>query len=276
MAPTMLKYILGMLFPPFFMGVSIFYFATTLLSNPLLTLRDFSAFKEKAFARLWLKYGPMFADDIPQDISVLLAQCRGLVLDVGPGSGEQLKRFTHPENITAIYGVEPGVSLHAQLRDKAGKAGLGGKYHVLAATADLDAMIPQLIKAGLLVQPGKTGAVDLQLFDEIVCVRVLCGVPDQAASVADLYSLLKPGGRFVVCEHVLNSHHWPARLAQRLYMLMGWRQLMGGCCLTRSTVDTLLQVAQARDGGWAEVKISVDDEYSPSMHVTGVLTKKKK
>ncbi|KIW95240.1 uncharacterized protein Z519_03824 [Cladophialophora bantiana CBS 173.52] len=249
-------------------------FAITFLSNPLLPLSNFNSFKEKTFARLWLKYGPMYADQIPKGLPPLLAQSRGLVLDIGPGSGEQVKRFTHPENITAIYGVEPGASMHDKLRDKAKQAGLGGKYHVLAATADLDAIIPQLIKAGL-VQPDKTSSTDLQLFDEIVCVRVLCGVPDQAATVADLYTLLKPGGRFVICEHVLNTHHGVARLAQRLYMSLGWKQLMGGCCLTRSTMDTLLKVAQARDGGWAEAKVTVDDEYTPAMHVTGVLTKKK-
>ncbi|KIW32009.1 uncharacterized protein PV07_03591 [Cladophialophora immunda] len=275
MAPWIFQYVQDMVFPPLFMGVSISYFAATLLSNPLLPLRDLHAFKEKAFARLWLKYGPMYADQIPAALPGLVAQCRGLVLDVGPGSGEQVKRFTHPEGITAIYGVEPGVSMHAQLRAKAAQAGLAGKYHVLAATADLDAILPQLLQAGL-VQRDRTAAADLQLFDEVVCVRVLCGVPDQAATVADLYALLKPGGRFVVCEHVLNTRHWPARLAQRLYMFLGWKQLMGGCCLTRTTVDTLLQVANARDGGWAEVNLTADDEYTPAMHVTGVLIKKKK
>ncbi|KIW85714.1 hypothetical protein Z517_01106 [Fonsecaea pedrosoi CBS 271.37] len=275
MAPALLQYIQDLVFPPIFMGVSVCYFGLTLLNNPLLPLSDFHAFKEKAFARLWLKYGPMYAEQIPEELPPLLAQCRGVVLDVGPGSGEQVKRFTHPENITAIYGVEPGVSMHAQLREKAAQAGLAGKYHVLAATADLDAILPQLIKAGLVSsESARTSPADLQLFDEVVCVRVLCGVPDQAATVADLYALLKPGGRFVLCEHVLNTHHWPARLAQHLYMLMGWKQLMGGCCLTRDTVDTLLKVAQARDGGWAQVNLSSADEYTPVAHVTGVLIKK--
>ena len=77
-----------------------------------------------------------------------------------------------------------------------------------------------MIKTGL-IQEGKTASKDLQLFDEIVCLRVLCGVLDQASGVADLYSLLKPGGRFVVFEHVLNTGHLPARLAQRFYMLLG-------------------------------------------------------
>ncbi|KIW67386.1 hypothetical protein PV04_06645 [Phialophora macrospora] len=273
MALSALEYIKGIIFPLPFMGAGVFYFGLTFLRNPLLPLRDLNAFKEKAFASMWLTFGSMCADDTPESLPPLLAESKGVILDVGPGSGEQVKRFTHPENITAIYGVEPGISMHDQLREKARAAGLGDKYHVLSATADLDAMIPALIKAGL-IEEGKTSSTDLLLFDEIVCLRVLCGVPDQATSVADLYSLLKPGGRFVICEHVLNTGHLVARLAQQFYMLLGWKQLMGGCCLTRNTMDTLLKVANARDGGWAKVEVQQADPLSPVVHVVGVLTKK--
>jgi SAM-dependent methyltransferase len=254
-------------------GGSFSDFVLTFFENPVLPLSNLEAFKEKAFAKLWLKFGPVCAEDIPASLPPLLADCRGVMLDVGPGSGEQLKRFSRPENIKAIYGVEPGVSLHEKLKAKAKEAGLGDKYHVLSATADLDAMIPELIKAGL-IKEGKTSSTDLQLFDQIVCLRVLCGVPDQASSIADLYSLLKPGGKFIVCEHVLNTTHLPARLAQKFYMLLGWRQLMGGCCLTRNTMETFLRVATARDGGWAKIDVQKHDEMGPVIHVVGVLTKK--
>ncbi|KAJ9606548.1 hypothetical protein H2200_008556 [Cladophialophora chaetospira] len=273
MPPTMLVYIQQMIFPLPFMLASLFFFLLTFAGNPLLPFNNFESFKEKAFANLWFTFGSICADDIPESLPPLLAQSKGLILDVGPGSGEQVKRFTHPENISAIYGVEPGVSLHDKLREKAKAAGLGGKYHVLGATADLDAIIPALIKTGLIGE-GKTSSTDLQLFDEIVCLRVLCGVPDPASSVADLYSLLKPGGRVVVFEHVLNTGHFPARLAQKFYMLLGWQQLMGGCSLTRDTMDTFLKVAKAKDGGWAKVEMQQVDEFSPVKHVVGVLTKK--
>jgi hypothetical protein len=49
----------------------------------------------------------------------MLADCRGVILDVGPGAGEQLGHFKRLENITAIYGAEPGVDLHAVLRENA-------------------------------------------------------------------------------------------------------------------------------------------------------------
>lgn len=235
------------------------------------------------FATFWKQFGPVCAADVPASFPPLLAQSKGVILDVGPGTGEQVHRFSHPENITAIYGVEPGVSMHDKLREAAARAGLGGKYHVLGSTADLDSIVPQLLKAGLIntttttttTQGAATGK-ELQLFDEIACVRVLCGVPDQRASVADLYTLLKPGGRIVVFEHVLNTTHLVARLAQRLYMLLGWKQLMGGCDLERNTMETFLQVAREKDGGFAKVDVGLVSQYSPTVHVVGVLTKKGK
>lgn len=203
----------------------------------------------------------------------MLAQSKGLILDVGPGSGDQVHRFSHPEAITAIYGVEPGVSMHAKLRAAAASAGLGGKYHVLGCTADLDSIVPALLKQGL-IKPDQTSAQDLQLFDEIACVRVLCGVPDQLTTISDLYGLLKLGGRFVLCEHVLNTNNTFARFAQNLYMAMGWKRLMGGCELTRNTLDTFSKVVKEKDGGWANVEVEEVDNFGPLMHIVGVLTKK--
>jgi len=274
---TTLDCVKDYLFPVPFITISVFYFALAFLKHPLLPLTNFESFKEKAFAGLWLQFGAAFAEQTPLEISTLLSQSKGVILDVGPGSGEQLHRFSRPENITAIYGVEPGVTLHDKLRESARKVGLGDKYHVIAATADLDSILPGLVKAGLLKSnqvSSSPSAEDLQLFDEIVCIRVLCGVPDLRSSVADLYGLLKPGGRFIVCEHVLNSKSAPANLAQRFWMMVGWKKLMGGCELMRDTLQTLLEVAKEKDGGFAKVEMKQVDEHSMATHIVGVLTKK--
>jgi len=211
---------------------------------------------------------------MPRSLPALLSAVRGVVLDVGPGSGEQLHLFSRPENIEAVYGVEPGVDLHGKLMANAVKVGLGGKYHVLGATADLESMLPAMIKDGLIKEE-RTSADELQLFDDVVCVRVLCGVPDQAATAADLYALLKPGGRLFLCEHVLNERNGVARLAQWVYMKMGWSYLMGGCELMRNTVETLSRVAAEKDGGWESVDVHEVDGYGPLVHIVGVLVKKK-
>ncbi|KAL2430510.1 hypothetical protein ABEF95_009289 [Exophiala dermatitidis] len=292
--PTVLDYLKGYILPlPFFLG-SLFYFILTFLLSPTLPFHDFSSYKERAFARLWTCFGPLCARDTPPPLFPLLAQSKGLILDVGPGTGEQIHRFTHPENIVAIYGVEPGISMHEQLKQAAKRAGFepDRKYRVLGCTADLDALVPALMKDGLLDltdrQRGADAAAasvpptsndldlnDLELFDEIVCLRVLCGVPDQPATVADLYTLLKPGGRFLVCEHVLNKKNVLARAVQYIYMDLGWKQLMGGCELTRDTMGTLLKVAKEKDGGWERVDVEEVDGFGPLVHVVGVLVKKK-
>ncbi|KAJ9636591.1 hypothetical protein H2204_005191 [Knufia peltigerae] len=263
------------LFPVPFFAFSIFYFTLAFVKNPFLPLTNFESFKEKAFAGLWLKFGAAFSDQTPTEVDELLAESKGLILDVGPGSGEQLRRFSHPENIRTIYGVEPGVTLHDKLRANAGKVGLGDKYRVIGGTADLDSILPTLVKDGV-VKNDRPSAKDLAVFDEIVCVRVLCGVPDQEASVADLYGMLKPGGRFVLCEHVVNNRSWGANLAQKFWMLVGWKALMGGCDLRRDTVQTFLKVAKEKDGGFAKVEMTQVDPHSISTHVVGVLTKKQK
>lgn len=249
-------------------------FILTFFMNPLLPLRNLASFKEKAFGNMWLICGPLLAG-LPKMVDPLLASSKGLILDVGPGSGEQVHHFTHPENITAVYAVEPGVSMHAKLLAAAKKANLDGKYHVLGCTADMDSMLPHLIRVGL-VHPDRTEPKDLQIFDEIVCLRVLCGVPEQESTIADLYSLLKPGGRFVVCEHVANSQDATAIMAQRIYMFFGWQKLMGGCDLMRHTLKALLKVAKEKDGqGFKTVEVKELDKFSPAPHLVGVLTKGK-
>lgn len=196
-----------------------------------------------------------------------------MILDVGPGAGHQIFRFSNVEKITAIYGAEPGVSMHAALRRRAEQAGLGGKYHVLDCEARLKSLQPALAKvAGF--KPSTA------VFDEIVCIRVLCGVPDPYAVIEGLYGLLKPGGRMVVCEHVVNSGDNSkggtkiGRMLQEFYMRIGWSPMMGGCALTRDTM-ALLKKAANQDGGWGKIDVELCDPYSTIPHIVGVLVKKR-
>lgn len=245
----------------------------TAIVHPLTLFSHFAAYKEKAFASLWAIGGVICAKDTPPALAPILANCRGVVLDVGPGAGHQVFRFSNADAITAIYGAEPGVSMHAALRRRAEQAGLGGKYHILNCEARLDSLVPTLAQEGL-IEPGG------MIFDEIVCIRVLCGVPDLDGVVEGLYSLLKPGGRMVVCEHVINSGDSKkggtkiGRFMQKCYMRAGWSAMMGGCDLTRDTMVSLRKAA-AKDGGWERVDIELCDPYSTIPHIVGVLVKKR-
>ena len=169
-----------------------------------------------------LVLGKKFAEYVPSSLRPILADSRRVILNVGPGAGDQLGYYKRPENITAIYGAEPNVDLHAALRENATKAGLGEKYKVLPCGAEPEFLIPALTKDGLL---GNEGSLRNGVFDEVICIRVLCGVPKQRETIEGLYRCLKPGGRFVVCEHVVNDESglggWMARFFQHFWMALG-------------------------------------------------------
>jgi ubiquinone/menaquinone biosynthesis C-methylase UbiE len=52
-------------------------------------------------------------------------------------------------------------------------------------------------------------------FDTIVCTLSLCTIPDDRAAVAEARRVLRPGGRFLLLEHV-RSPLLPIRVAERL------------------------------------------------------------
>lgn len=185
--------------------------------------------------------------EMPGPLDSLLSTCKGVILDIGPGSGEMLSRF-NPDLITAMYGAEPAEDLHEGLSRNAEKSGFKNKYHALLCGGEPESLIPALYKSGVLEVSGKGGLAEDGVFDEICCVRVLCGVPHAQQTIKGLYSLLKPGGRMVICEHVVNPWRTEgsiaARFMQLVYTLIGWPFLMGGCELQRHTPEYLRDAGQ--------------------------------
>ena len=74
-------------------------------------------------------------------------------------------------------------------------------------------------------------------FDTIVCTVTLCSVQSPAAARAEARRVLKPGGRFLFCEHGLAPDPGVARWQRRVEPL--WKRLAGGCHLTRPVSGTL-------------------------------------
>jgi SAM-dependent methyltransferase len=246
----------------------------TAITSPKLLITDFQAFRHAAFAKLWLIVGKNCAQDIPEGFDSIVGTVSGSILDVGPGAGDQVFRFSHPENITAVYGVEPAVDMHGALAENIKKAGLGGKYKILTCGAEPESLVPALAKEGVL---GKENSMGRGVFDEVVCIRVLCGVPKLEETINGLYGCLKPGGRIVLCEHVVNDYQKEGsivgRALQQFYMALGWSFWAGGCELTRDTPGLLMKAAK-QDGGWAEIKLKTVDEWSTIPHIFGYCVKK--
>lgn len=126
---------------------------------------------------------------MPGPINTLLNTAYGVVLHVGPGSGEKLSRFD-PAKVGVMYGAEPNIHLHSGLLRMAEKAGFDGRYRALQRGGEPESLIPALAKASSLKDGASQG-----VFDDIVCVRVLCGVPRPEVTIQGLYRLLKSGGR---------------------------------------------------------------------------------
>lgn len=190
-----------LLTPPLVLLSSILTLPFTLLihlvSAP--TSLSWPTFRHQWFNHLWFWFGPASKPIFAPSVRPLLAQAKGVVLDIGPASGIWMPEFgrlvkEHPGQITKIWGVEPNKNFHGQLRAGAKKAGLEGIYEPVAAYAEeLETKVEV-----------KKGSVDT-----IITVHVLCSVGPRARQeriVNDLYEYLKPGGQWLAYEHVA-SHN---------------------------------------------------------------------
>ncbi|PWY84293.1 EstA precursor [Aspergillus eucalypticola CBS 122712] len=261
-----------------------------------------SRLRDEAFGKFWVAFSTYLQANAPASppptqppdqiirssdlIPPLLARASGTVLDVGPGTGTQMPLLRSPA-IKAIYGAEPCHGLHAELRTSATSQGLEDKYNILPCGVESADLIPALQRQGLL----KTDTSDVPsiletlsttkegVFDTIVCVRVLCSVPDMHRTVQDLYTLLRPGGKMLVVEHVVNPWRTPkgsviARAFQAFYGFMGWSWYLGNCCMNRDTTSALKHAAD-QDGGWESVELESWFESTPMPYVAGILTKRR-
>ncbi|KAL4933162.1 class I SAM-dependent methyltransferase [Aspergillus undulatus] len=218
-------------------------------------------------------------------IPPILSHASGVVLDVGPGTGTQMPLLKSP-NISAIYGAEPCIGLHAELKKRAEKEGLGCKYTILPCGVEKAELEKEMGKVGLRQLPSLTSGPSNAgggegVFDTIITIRVLCSVPDLSSTISDLYTLLKPGGKLLVVEHVVNPWRTDkgsilARAMQRVYHAFGWRWVMGDCSLDRDTEGVIRGLQGDGDGGkaWESVDVERWFESTCMVYVAGVFTKR--
>ena len=118
----------------------------------------------------------------------LVSQASGVVLELGPGTGTQLSRY-NLANITQVYGVEPNIHLHQALWEKAKSSGLSDIYEIIPCGVENTA---ELERHG----------VSTRSIDTVLSVQALCSVPRADRVLRRLHALMKPGGQFIVYEHV--------------------------------------------------------------------------
>lgn len=116
--------------------------------------------------------------------------------------------------------------------------------------------------AGLL----KTTDTIEGISDTTIAARVLCGVPELEESLSILYALLKPGGKVLIVEHVVNpwKHRSRGSVSGRFMQLIYgpfWESFIR-YHLNADTEALLRKVGQV-SGGWQRVDLQRRAEWSP-------------
>lgn len=153
----------------------------------------------------------------------LLAGLSGTVLEVGAGTGANLAHY--PATVERLVVTEPEPVMLSQLRERLDRV-----------DASIDVTV-QRAPAGSLPM-GDDEA------DAVVATLVLCSVPDQAAVLAEIRRVLRPGGRLAFIEHVAAEDR-PDRLKWQRRADHVWPHLMGGCHLTRRTEAAIAEAGFA-------------------------------
>lgn len=132
------------------------------------------------------------------------------VVEIGPGAGSNL-RYYAPD--THVIAIEPNPAMHGHLRANA------RRYHI-----DID------IKS---IDGERIDLADNSV-DAVVATLVLCSVAHPEQVLCEIRRILKPGGRYIYLEHVLDhSGTTLRRYQEKLDTLWSW--LFDGCHLTRPT-----------------------------------------
>lgn len=310
----------GILSPWQFLGLTITFIPGTILrlvrSGAYLTLVSPSRFQDSWFGDFWGVVGPEVRKKAGAKVVALLDGCTrdgkifdeavgpavsGTVIEVGPGSGlwvsvfsdrtTALSDLTGDENttglrrrapdarVTKVYGVEPNPGMHEQLHRRVREAGLEDVYEVVPVG------IEELSSSGRV----EKGSVDC-----IVSVLCLCSIPDPDKNTRELYTYLKPGGRWYAYEHVKTRpwQGWFFNLYQGTWLVFGsncedvmcvlilyciafvnvfWPRCLGGCQLRRDTGKTLREA-----GPWSHVDFTTFEQepwFNVCPHSLGVFTK---
>ncbi|MEU5784860.1 class I SAM-dependent methyltransferase [Micromonospora lupini] len=154
----------------------------------------------------------------------LAAGLTGRVIEVGAGNGRMFAHY--PPTVTEVVAVEPERRLRAAA--------------IRAAPA---APVPVTVVDGLAeALPAGEGE-----FDAAVVALVLCTVPDQAAALAEIRRVLRPGGQLRFFEHVAAEEPGRLRRFQRLSDATVWPRLFAGCHTGRDTTAAIRTAGFAID-----------------------------
>ncbi|KAI1413508.1 S-adenosyl-L-methionine-dependent methyltransferase [Hypoxylon sp. FL1857] len=170
----------------------------------------------------------------------LVASAEGIILEPGPGSGNQVPLFDQAK-VEHIFGVEINEFLIPDLRAAVAEYGLGAKYTIIRSGIEDTEVL-------------ESHGIRPISFDTIVSIQVLCSVAEPEAVMKELYRLLKPGGKLIFWEHT-RSRDLATRIAQNFWTIPS-KFFVGGCSMNRD----ILQIIKSA-GVWDGIEsINLDEE----------------
>jgi ubiquinone/menaquinone biosynthesis C-methylase UbiE len=144
----------------------------------------------------------------------LVSRVTGRVLEVGGGTGANLPFYG--VGVEELVITEPEEPMARRLERK---------------------LTGYSLPARVVRAPAEDLPLDDASFDFVVSTLVLCTVDDPARALAEIYRVLKPGGRLVFLEHVRSDGPRLARWQDRLH---GVQVRVGhGCHCNRRTLENI-------------------------------------
>ena len=136
----------------------------------------------------------------------LFSDVEGSVLEIGPGTGVNFV-FLGNKPIKWM-GIEPNGAMHPYLFEAARKQG---------------------ITASLLESYTENICLGEQQMDYVISTEVLCSVTDLEKCLMEIKRVLKPKGKFLFLEHVVDHNNVLRRSVQKTVPHTPWKCYSDGC-----------------------------------------------
>lgn len=205
------------------------------------TLRTHISLRARIFALLLTKINVRYERLMAPRKQQLLGDLRGTILEIGPGSGVNLRYYSPG---VRWIGIEPNPYMQKYLRQEA--ENLGMRISVLSGMAERIELPDRSI-------------------DAVVATLLLCSVSDTAHVLREFQRVLKPGGKYIFIEHVAAPRGTTLRRMQRFVRPI-LKFFAEGCHSDRETWN---EIATA---GFRDVQIEHFRAPLPilSPHIAGV------
>ena len=157
----------------------------------------------------------MSGSNLEQYRHQLLESVSGEILEIGFGTGLNLPHY--PESVTKITTIDPNPGMQKLARSRIKESQITVDYKVLN---------------------GESLPMADASFDSVVCTWTLCSIPLVEQAIAEVYRLLKPGGKFFFIEHGLSYERGIRAWQNRLTPIQ--KVIADGCHLNRQ-IDKLVE-----------------------------------